>query len=385
MSVDNPEELLDEPENPVEEFLDVYDDPLKGLLDDLEDPVDELVPGSSPFAREHSAPKSKIRPWMFIVAAAVVAAAIGIYLAMHFSALSEDYARAQAFYEAGQYEQASELYGSLGGYKDAADWHEKADLWVTARAAEADADENAEAWGKAADAYAAIGESEADEEAARCRSASSYYHAKDLMAAGQWAEANEALAPLVEQQYADAISLQAECAAHLTFDEAEAFFAEGRYYEAYLRYMSLSDVSYPGLPIMSDMAWSCIQDNPEAGVYYRNEAYPDDNCELTIDNYGYKNAYYKLYFDDELVRTIFIPGDETVTVSIPAGTYRINKAHGDSWFGPIDMFGDNGAYWTCAFDGSETYTFEPELSYTIDSGDEEGTGITNTQAGRNSI
>ena len=62
----------------------------------------------------------------------------------------------------------------------------------------------------------------------------------------------------------------------------------------------------------------------------------------------------------------------------------MNKAYGDKWFGPDDMFGDEGSYFVCSFGGATTVELEANNGYEISSGGE-GTGIGTRSTDRGSI
>lgn len=224
---------------------------------------------------------------------------------------------------------------------------------------------------------------DADEQITICENSLSYLSAKKLMDDGQWAKAAAAFADLATAGFRDASALQAECQARADYADAESLFEQGRYYEAYTKFSSLDTASYDGLPDMQERANACVQDMPAGGVLYHNEAYTDD-CQLTIDNKGNPNAYYKLYIGDELVIAAFVREDTEQSFMLPSGTYRMNKGYGDKWFGTTDLFGDEGSYYQCTFAGSETFTLDPNYAYIISSGTD-GTGIGTQSTSRDSV
>ncbi|MBQ6355784.1 MAG: hypothetical protein IJI52_01675, partial [Solobacterium sp.] len=296
----------------------------------------------------------------------------------------KNYEQAAEYYAAGQYEEAAALYEKLGSYKDAADLHAKTISWIEAEELEAKAGTDAAAWDKAAKAYEAIDDEKAQDQAAACRRANKYYTAADLMKAQDWEAAKELLGPLVAGNYKEAKTMMTACNTHITFNEAEALYAEGKFYDAWKLYRSIQDTDYDDLPDLYERADMCIQAPPATGVVYRNPAYPNNAVQLSIDNSGYKNSFVKLYIGDDLVASVFIAEDATATFWLPAGTYRMNKGYGDTWFGTEDLFGDEGRYWKCKFGGSETFTLEAGYGYTISSGTG-GTGITNSSTGRDDL
>ena len=296
----------------------------------------------------------------------------------------KNYEQAAEYYAAGQYEEAAALYEKLGSYKDAADLHAKTISWIEAEELEAKAGTDAAAWDKAAKAYEAIDDEKAQDQAAACRRANKYYTAADLMKAQDWEAAKELLGPLVAGNYKEAKTMMTACNTHITFNEAEALYAEGKFYDAWKLYRSIQDTDYDDLPDLYERADMCIQAPPATGVVYRNPAYPNNAVQLSIDNSGYKNSFVKLYIGDDLVTSVFIAEDATATFWLPAGTYRMNKGYGDTWFGTEDLFGDEGRYWKCKFGGSDTFTLEAGYGYTISSGTG-GTGITNSSTGRDDL
>lgn len=351
--------------------------------------VDMGVPvGQPPIAPSEPPKKKKSKLWMAIVGIlAVLAVAGGV--AYHVAetkraeALAQAYAQAQELYAGGSYQAAVEAFTELEDYEDSAAMAERANLWLAAQAAEEKAGEDPAAWDAAAQAYDLIHEGAAQEAAQNCRDNSAYFTAADLMAAGSWSEASEAFAPLAESSFKDAADLQLECDTHVTADKAEALLAEGSNYEAYKLFLTLVGRSYEGLPDFGERAAACVVDFPSTGVVYSNPDYSSTAVPLTIKEGG-SYVYYKIYSGDDLVRTVFISPNSSATVNLPAGTYRMNEAHGELWFGEDDMFGDDGVYYRCSFGGSETFELRSGYSYEISSSGE-GTGIGTSATDRESF
>lgn len=169
------------------------------------------------------------------------------------------------------------------------------------------------------------------------------------------------------------------------YAEACRLYADGHYYDAYLLFDSIS-----GFEDASDRAQSCILPTPSSGVVYSNGA--SGSVDLKVVAPEWYDTYIKIYKDGELCRTMFIrKGESATTYSIPAGTYTMNVAYegfDGYWFGPDDMFGDDGSYSKLLLDGVNYATYlEGGYTYTLTlmSGGGEGTDVGSTDAGREDI
>ncbi len=219
-----------------------------------------------------------------------------------------------------------------------------------------------------------------------CENSLSYLAACALFKDKKWSAAEEAFTPLANENYRDSKDYKTHCAAHITYNKAEDLFKKKSYYDAYLLYNSIKDKKYDDLPNMAEKAKACIQKQPADGEVYHNPKYNNNTTQLTIDNSGYMNTFVKLYIGKDLVSTVFIKKDNKATIWLPAGTYKMNKAYGETWFGTEDLFGDDGYYWTCTFAGSETFTLQSGNGYLISSGDEQdGTRINDKATSRKSL
>lgn len=371
-------------------------------------------------------PKRKVKPWMI---AAAVAAALGLGFTGYQAKLSGDYNKAVELYEQGDYAGAADAFGSLGNYKDAASQYELASKWADAEAKKAAASTDPAKWTEAAKAYELIGDDEAAKQAQFCKDASTYYtasrliadkpedrkaleeamklfqgcngvfdsddmaiqcqdgltllDAKDLMGQKKWADALGKLDSLSDSTFNNASTLRLECEAWTEYEAAEALFNSGKFYDAYVGFNSIVNPGYEGFPNLEERAKACIQSFP-SGVVYRNGDYSNDDCQLSIDNSGYDNCFYKLYQGDTLVMSICIPANGKETFMLPSGTYHMNKGYGETWFGTEDMFGDEGRYWKCSFGGSDTFTLDYGWAYEISTSGE-GTGISTSSTDRGSM
>ena len=95
----------------------------------------------------------------------------------------------------------------------------------------------------------------------------------------------------------------------------------------------------------------CIVSTPSTGETYRNPSYKASGCSLKIvpNTASGTNTYFKVYIvegnKEILVSCVFIRGGATATIKLPAGTYVLKTSHSTgSWYGPTEMFGDNGVY-----------------------------------------
>ena len=332
-------------------------------------------------------PKFKVKPWMWAIAAAVVVIVIGVVAFTTNQAKTYD--QAVEDFAAGKYEQAAEGFKALGNYQDAPSMYEKASQWVNAQAAkEAAKDkEDASLWTAAAEAYGAIDDWSAQEEAKKCSGNADYYTAKGMLAKSPTDRktVTDAL-PLFKNctEIADAATQVSYCEDVIDYYKAGDMAAEGHFYDAYKAYGKIGKAAADKLGDVDKKRDACIQSLPGNGVVWRNPDAPSDSCQLTIVNSGNPNAYYKIYMADALTLTVFIAAGESATFSLPSGTFSMNKGYGDTWFGPDDMFGDEGNYFICDFGGSKTFDLESGGMYEISTSGQ-GTGIGSKSAGRGAI
>ena len=314
-----------------------------------------------------------------VLAGIIVAVVLGVTSANR----AKDYENANELYDKGKYAEAAAVYEKLGDYEDSPAKLEAANLWIAAEALEEAAGEDPAAWQKAAEAYKALG-ADADWKVNNCEDAVAYYTATKLMAEKKWQEAYDALSDLHSNDFRGAADMRRECEARAGYAKAEKLYAKGKFYEAYEAFNDVGGNGFEGVSDAPDRAQQCIQPDPAPGVVERNGAYSDDSVELTIKNSSSDDVYYKLYIGDDFVISAFIPGNGEATFTLPSGTYRMNKAYGDKWFGPIDMFGDEGEYYECSFGGESTVNLDAGGAYEISSGGS-GTGIGSSSTDRGSF
>lgn len=363
-----------------------------------------FYPAPMPQPRERR-PLSK-RMWYIIGgAAAVVVIALVLILAVS-GARKKNYVAAIALYDAGGYSEAAEAFEALGKYKDSAECATLSRQWETymradeltavfsradtAEAAEifaslgdfedaaeraqgcrdrldydaAEAMEQEERYAEAQAAFAALdGYKDAAERARRCSDTLEYREAMELLNAGDYAAAAEKLAAPAESGFEDAEAQLTLCSNTLAYDNAIELFSNAKYYEAYKAFTLLGTFEDA-----IDRAKDCVRETPKSGQVYRNKAYSTMNTQLKVVNSSSLPSFCKLYSGSELVCTFFIRPGESAAVSVPAGIYSLNQAYGSKWFGPDDMFGDDGEYYKCKINGSYNFEMENRYNYTIHQG-----------------
>ncbi|MBR3325750.1 MAG: hypothetical protein IKG22_00295 [Atopobiaceae bacterium] len=324
-------------------------------------------------SKSSSSPK-KGRLWKAIAVIVAVLVAVLIYTSM---SPANKYERAMDYYNLGEYQKAADVFENLGDYEDSEAMMQKALLGVAAKQAETDAGEDPNAWKAAAKAYEKLGDSHGQYEAQTCRDYAAYYKGKKKMAKKRWKGAKSSFKAITDNHFKDVEELIDVCDTHIAYAAAKELFAAGDYYEAYAKFNALKEDSAVDLPDLSERAQACIQESPNTGPTYTNPGYASSSVPLTIHNLG-GDSFYKIYDGDILVMSLFIQPGDTSTVSLPVGTYRMNEAHGEHWFGDKGMFGDKGQYYRCVFGAEDTFTLDWGYSYEIsvsDIRDLRGTGI----------
>lgn len=325
-------------------------------------------------ARAASRKKKGAPKWLFalIAAVVVVAIAVGAFFAMRAS----NYSKAEELFNQQDYAAAAELYESLGNYKESASRLESCNNYLAYEEAVQlmDAGDD-ESLAKAAELFEGLGAFQDSADLAQeCRNQLDLHEAIALMEQEKYEEAEAILSDLVNTQGMDeAYGYLMDCSNAQSYKVAMEHFEAEEYGDAYSAFMALGSFKDS-----ANMAAQCIQDLPETGEKYHNEDYASHQCEFTIDNTGFKNTLIKLYTaGGDLVCTVFIRADESATLNLPAGTYTMNQAYGDNWFGDTDLFGNEGRYWKCKVSGSYEFTLESGNGYTMSSQTEGGAGVTN--------
>ena len=332
-------------------------------------------------------PQKAHRLWLILGAVAICAILIAVLLPK----ISEQdhvrrYNKGAEYLEEGAYEQAREVFLSLGEYEDASILAAYAEKGVTyAAAKESMAQGEFEAARGTLEMLGGFKDSEALIE--ECKHALLYEEGKRLFEAGEYASAVESLEaaegyedsekileecrPIMERQeileameiedYARALTLLesgaakdmesreetiAECKNGIKYNEAVAALDEELNYTAYKLFHELG--SYRDA---ASRAEACALPKPSTGEIYRNSAYGSSGCALKINpnTSGGACTYFKVYAvsgsDEILVSCIFIGSGDTARIKLPAGTYVLKTATGSgSWYGEKEMFGAAGVY-----------------------------------------
>ena len=185
--------------------------------------------------------------------------------------------------------------------------------------------------------------------------------------AGTTAAAEKLAAP-AKSSFEDANDKLELCDNKIDFAAAEQLLADGKNYEAYKAFAALGD--FEGAFLRAD---ACVLAAPKNGELYHNENYNFSQTQLTVYNSSSNDSFLKLYaVNGDLVCSFYIASEKKATVRVPEGTYTLNQAYGTRWFGPEDMFGDEGAYYRQLFGDTYEFTMESEYIYEIstrDSGD----------------
>ena len=347
----------------------------------------------------------KKRVWIaaavaFAVLVAATLTVLGVLFEQHYQA-------AAALYDSKQYAEAAAAYAKLGSYKDSALRAELSQNWADyTRAADlielfdhddtieaqqiflslgdfedapnqavfcqnrldydaADALETAGDFEGAQAAFEALGEfNNARERARYCSDTLDYAAACALIEQGEFTAAAEQLAAPSESGFEDATDKLDYCVCKVDYAAAQQLLADGKNYDAYKAFLEL-DTFEDSL----EQADCCVLDEPKNGELYHNEHYNYKQTELSVVNSYDEATFLKLYsVNGDLVCSFYISAGKSAKIRIPAGTYTLNRAFGTLWFGPEDMFGDDGTYYRQLIGESYEFTLKSNYIYTISAG-----------------
>lgn len=263
----------------------------------------------------------KKRVWIaaavaFAVLVAATLTVLGVLFEQHYQA-------AAALYDSKQYAEAAAAYAKLGSYKDSALRAELSQNWAD------------------------------------------YTRAVDLIELYRYDDVIEAQQIfLALGGFEDATDKLDYCICKVDYAAAQQLLADGKNYDAYKAFLEL-DTFEDSL----EQADCCVLDEPKNGELYHNEHYNYKQTELSVVNSYDEATFLKLYsVNGDLVCSFYISAGKSAKIRIPAGTYTLNRAFGTLWFGPEDMFGDDGTYYRQLIGESYEFTLKSNYIYTISAG-----------------
>ncbi|MCL1890993.1 MAG: zinc ribbon domain-containing protein [Coriobacteriia bacterium] len=268
---------------------------------------------------------------------------------------AQNYEKAQATMDAGDYKEAHALFSNLGDYEDA----EKLAVECQRHIDYQKADDAFEVgmYEEAREIFAELGADgflDAKDRVNDC----DYKIAEGLFADGNYTEARDLFWSLSVVDYKDAAEQVKACEYKL----AEKLLADGDREGAYYAFIELDDYSDA-----KAKAESCLVDTPKEGVLFQNTKFKSSDVSLKLDaNKTPWPVYLKIYSGDTHVATVFLNKGGKATINLPAGTYTFREAYGEAWFGEELMFGEKGTYSTMLFDGGkDTAKLEKNYTYTL--------------------
>ena len=272
-----------------------------------------------------------------------------------------DYSAAGALYDAGDHRNAQSAFLALGDFRDAPERAKDCENELAYQSADTSM-QNGDLE-QAKEAFLALGEfRDAPARATECDRMIRTQEADELYAMGDFVAALPLYEALVDGGDSVIAERLLDCRNEIAYDTAQALFAGGEYYEAYVAFQEIIDFKDA-----ASRAEDCIQPFPGTGELYHNEDYATRSCSLTIrtpEDESSRN-YIKIYSDSgDLVSTIAINSGDSAKVWLPAGEYRIKNAYSDGgWFGEEDLFGDDGVYNVLKNGSGDNELFQLQKNY----------------------
>jgi tetratricopeptide (TPR) repeat protein len=209
---------------------------------------------------------------------------------------------------------------------------------------------------------------------AQCQLYIAYHDAMDMFEQGRFSEAFDAFNLLSMQSFLDSAAMTKKS----LYNIADAQLKKGAREEAFLSFSALGDFEDAAA-----RATSCLVAQPLTGPVQKAAAGDGATALIKVQIDGAKMdqpSFMKLYGKDgALVTSVFLRAKDSLTVELPAGTYRLNQATGANWFGTEIMFGTRGVYTTLHFNESDELVLESLHEYKITLGDS-SRGNVNSQA-----
>ena len=251
-----------------------------------------------------------------------------------------DYNAATQMMDDENYADARAAFLALGSFRDSGDMAELCQLEIDYGIA-VDTMESGD-YALACDLFTGLGSFKDSVALAKeCGNWVDYEEAVALMGADNYVAALVLLEPLAEIGFEDSDVLMLECTNTISYTEADKAFEDGLYYTAYKIFQSIWDFRDSG-----SRADLCIQDLPSTGQIYRNPDFSGTGAHIKFKTPkdDERPTLMKIYTVDNVhVSSVFIRSGGTFTVKLPAGDYILKTAYGFTWFGPQEMFGDEGA------------------------------------------
>ena len=274
-----------------------------------------------------------------------------------------DYYDAVIYMDQDNLEKAIELYKEADTYKDAKELAGKCEDYMEAAELQDKGDDAS--LEKADEIFSSLGDfKDAEARGLACRSVKLYKEAKAKADKEDYKGAHKILSQYPSNPYPGWQDLKTECYNQIQYKDAEAQYKKEHYYKAYVIYKSLGDFKDSKKKMDK-----CIQDKPDKHILFQDGDYESSSVSLTIKNNRLVNEYVKMYNSkDKLIARIFIKSFDSATINLTSGTYHINSATGNNWFGKKDMFGDEGYYARNKVNGSYNFVLKDNYRYTLTSG-----------------
>lgn len=306
--------------------------------------------------KAESKKKKKAFPAVFMVILLLLAA-VGVYFGYPYIVDYSDYKAGTSAFESGDYATAESYLAPLSekDYKQSALMME----YIKGKN-----QYEAKEYMAAYDIFTHLGEYMDSAQCAEDCLAAQYELALEKTLEGDYQAAEDAADAFNNVSYGESGAL-------LLYLEGRGYMEEGRYYEA-MKVFEGIDYYLDSAQLAAD----CVRPAPATGIVYRNPNHPSTavSLKISVPEEGY-NYFIKLHnSSEELVATVFIASGKSVTINIPAATYTFKEATGTKWYGPLDMFGDEGYYYIMKFDdaGTTAYALKSGASYTLTIGVSQG-------------
>ncbi len=346
-------------------------------------------------------PKKKLSVGILIAIAAAAAVVIGaaaglIFVPMRTEKLNaEEYAYAQQLEDSGEQHKAALVYDDLGDYSDSAGRAAECRSYVAYT--EAESFYAAEDYTEALARFSELGDySDSAQKAADCKNIIDYAAAAEKYAAGDYAEAEklfaslgsymdsedmavlsgryeeytaakalydagesdaaaEALKPLAKIMFADSYIMYDNCISQSIYEQALELYDNELYYSASALFKSIQTYKDS-----EELMYSCSFSEPESGILYKNSAYTAEEVIVSCKNTN-QSAGIELRVYDTVKNTVvldaYIHAGETLSFSLPAGSFSFKLSYGFIWYGRKEGFGDDGDHKLFLPDGADKKTF----------------------------